>query len=182
MNELSLNILDLIQNAVAAKAGLICVAVEEARELLCIEVADDGCGMSPELAGTAADPFATTRNTRRVGLGLALVRQLCEMTGGSFSLESKPQKGTRVRACFGLHHLDRPPLGDIAATMHGAILSNVPVDFVFTYRAGGGEFVLDTRQARRVLGEMPLSDPLVSAWLRRTLCEGVEALRVLGGA
>lgn len=174
MNELSLNILDLIQNAVAAKAGLICVEVEETQEFLCIQIADDGCGMPPERVETATDPFTTTRNTRRVGLGLALVRQLCEMTGGSFLLESKPQKGTRVRACFGRHHLDRPPLGDIAATMHGAILSNAPVDFVFTYRAGGGEFVLDTRQVRQVLGDMPLSDPLVSAWLRRTLCEGVH--------
>lgn len=176
MIEFALNVLDLIQNSVTANATLIEVRIEETENRFIFEIEDNGKGMPPEMAATASDPFTTSRTTRRMGFGLPFVRQLCDMTDGTFALESQLGKGTLVRAEMVLDHLDRPPLGDIAGIMHSAILSNQPTDFLFRYRVQGDEFELDTRQVKEVLDGLPLRTPQVSAWLRESIAQGIEEL------
>ena len=119
MQELSLNVLDIAQNSVRAGARLIEIMVDEQPEsdIMTITVADDGCGMTPEQAAHVTDPFFTTRTTRRVGLGVPFLKMAAEMTGGGLTIETAPGRGTTVRAVFGLTHIDRMPLGDIAATI-----------------------------------------------------------------
>lgn len=181
MVELSLNILDIIQNSVVAGATLIQVRIEEGNGLLAFTVEDNGCGMSPEFLQRAVDPFTTTRTTRKVGFGLPLVKQMCEMCDGSFAIESQEGIGTKLHASFGLEHIDRPPLGDIAGTMLAAILSNAQLDFLFIYAVDGQEaYELDTRDVKEVLEGMPLSDPAVIGWLRENLSEGIAALSPKG--
>ena len=176
MQELSLNVLDIAQNSVRAGASLIEITVDEqpAADTLTITVRDDGCGMTPEQVRRVTDPFFTTRTTRRAGLGVPFLKQGPEMTGGSLSIESEPGRGTAVTAVFGLTHIDRMPLGDIAATVASLVQCNPDIDFAYTFRHGAGEFTADTREFRQVLDGVPLSEPSVVGFIGSFIRENTQ--------
>ena len=182
MNELSLHILDIAQNSLKAGAALIEIRVEEdvPRDTLTVTVRDDGHGMDPGFLARAADPFTTTRATRKVGLGLPLFRFSAESTGGSFKLESAPGEGTVVTAVFGLSHIDRVPLGDMASTMVSLILASPGTDFLYERAListdGEDRYTLDTREVREVMEGISLSSPEVIEWLREYLSENEASL------
>ncbi len=167
MQELSLGILDIAQNSVKAGATLIELSVKEdsQKNELAVTIADNGCGMDEETAKRAADPFYTTRTTRKVGLGLSFFKMSAQLAGGSFELASEPGKGTVVFAVFGLNHIDRMPLGDMRATMNALISCNPHLDFVYTHERDGAAFVLDTREMRKILGDISLAEPEVLAFI-----------------
>jgi hypothetical protein len=174
MQELSLNILDLAQNAVTAGAGLIAVTVDEqpAKDLIEVVIADDGCGMTPEVLSRVTDPFYTTRKTRPVGLGLPFFKMAALQTGGSFEIRSEVGRGTTVRGVFGRSHIDRMPLGDLSGTIRSLIYCNPELDFRYTRRVGDREFVLDTREMRRILGDIPLNSNEVTVFIIDYLKDG----------
>ncbi|MCI9575482.1 MAG: sensor histidine kinase [Clostridiales bacterium] len=172
MRELSLNVMDVAQNSVAADASLITVRVMERGNRLTIEIQDNGKGMTEDQVSHVADPFFTTRTTRKVGLGVPLFKMQAEMTGGSFSIASHPGEGTAVKAEFVTSHVDMIPLGDMDATMLLLITCNPQRDFIYIRGKDGREFTLDTRQLRDVLGEeVPLNTPDVAAWIKEFLQE-----------
>ena len=125
MRELSLNVMDIVQNSVRAGASLITVQVAESKkhDTLTITITDNGCGMSAEQVKSVIDPFFTTRTTRKVGLGVPLFKMEAEMTGGSFQIDSEEGKGTKVTAVFRPSHVDMIPLGDIASVIPNSIFS-----------------------------------------------------------
>ncbi|MGI6264315.1 MAG: ATP-binding protein [Acutalibacteraceae bacterium] len=178
MRELSLNILDIAQNSIAAGATLTTVSVEEdpADDRLRIAVADNGKGMTPEQVARVRDPFYTTRTTRKVGMGIPLLRMAAEMTGGELTIASTPGVGTTTAATFSLSHIDRMPLGDVAGTMTALIRMNPDLDFVYRHRVGDAVFEMDTRALRQVLGDVPLSEPDVMAWIGDYMAEGLAGL------
>jgi signal transduction histidine kinase len=163
MPELSLNILDVAQNSVSAGAGLTSISIraDTAADRLTIAISDDGRGMPPEQAARVTDPFFTTRTTRRVGLGIPFFKMAAELTGGSFDIRSEPGVGTTTRAVFGLSHIDRMPLGDIAQTFVSLVGANPHLDFVLSYRVDDCSFVADTREFRAVLEDISLDAPEV---------------------
>ncbi len=167
MQELSLNVLDVAENSVRAGATLIGVEVDEQPkdDRLTITIIDNGCGMTAEQAAHVTDPFFTTRTTRKVGLGVPFFKMAAELTGGSLQMESQPGQGTTVTASFGLSHIDRMPLGDMAGTVCSLIQCNPAIDFVYTRRYGEHSFVADTREFRKTLGEIPLQTPEVLAFI-----------------
>lgn len=175
MREIALHILDIAQNSVRARADLIRVrlAVDSSADVLEVEVADNGCGMDPEMAATATDPFVTSRTTRRIGLGLSLLQAGAEATGGSFSLMAQEGIGTRVRASYVLSNIDRPPIGDFAGTLHSLMICNPELDFVVSVRLPGmtADRVLDTREMRALMEDLRLDEPEVAAWLSESLGE-----------
>lgn len=177
MPEISLNILDIAENSVRAGASFIEIGVfaESHRDTLTVIIKDNGCGMSAEQAEKVQDPFYTTRTTRKVGLGVPFFKQAAESTMGTFSIVSKPGKGTAVRAVFKLSHIDRMPLGDISATIYTLVVFNEKIHFIYTYRYNENEFVLDTREIRKILGEnISFSNPEISAFLKEYLRSGKE--------
>lgn len=178
MQELSLNVLDIAQNSVRAGATLIEITVDEqpAADTLTITVKDNGCGMTPEQVQRVTDPFFTTRTTRKVGLGVPFFKMGAEMTGGSLSIASEPGKGTAVTAIFGLTHIDRMPLGDIAATISSLVQCNPDIDFTYTFRHGAGEFTADTREFRQVLDGVPLSEPSVVGFIGSFIRENTREI------
>lgn len=183
MKELSLHILDIVQNSIAAAATLIQLNLEEDREqdLLQFRIADNGRGMSPAMAAQVTDPFTTSRTTRRVGLGIPLLKAAAEQTGGGIELTSQEGVGTTLCARFGYSHIDRQPLGDMAETMLGLITSYTEVDFVYRHRRDGKEYTLDTREMRAMLGEVSFTAPEVVLWLSQFLREQEAALYEEGG-
>ncbi|MBS7298935.1 MAG: ATP-binding protein [Eubacteriales bacterium] len=178
MEELSLHILDIVQNSVAAKAELIEVEIVEDIEAdtLTITITDNGCGMSEEMVKKVVDPFTTGRKTRRVGLGIPLFKLAAELTGGDFEIESELGKGTRILARFGHSHIDRQPLGDIASTMHQLIVMNENTDFLYVHKVNGNEFKLDTREVKEILGGVSLAEYEVMVWLLEYLKENEDSL------
>ncbi len=177
MKELSLNILDITENSVKAKATLTEIAICEDDEKLEITVTDNGVGMTKEVLSTVTDPFYTTRTTRKVGLGLPLLKLEAEMTGGGIEVESThisedaENHGTKVSAKFYKNHIDCIPLGDIVETVATLIQGHPDTDFLFTHRFAGGEAVLDTRELRQVLEGVPLDTYEVIKWIKEYLNE-----------
>lgn len=177
MKELSLNILDIAQNSIKAQASLIEIALDETETTLNIRIQDDGCGMDESFLNRVLDPFSTTRTTRKVGMGLPLLKLAAEQTGGSLSIRSVPKgtgapSGTTVEALFHKDHMDFTPLGDIVSTIVGLIQGSPDIDFVFRHTMPDRTAELDTRELRAVLGEdVPLNDFSVLAWVKDALTE-----------
>ncbi len=179
MRELSLHILDVLENSVEAGATRIELLIQEDLEKdgLTITVKDNGRGMTDELVRRVLDPFVTTRTTRHVGLGLPLFAAAAHRCDGDLRMQSAVGVGTTVTATFRLSHIDRAPLGDIAGSLMAVILSDRAVDIAYTHKVDGRTFELDTAAMRRELGDVPLSHPLVREWLESTLAEGLAGLQ-----
>ena len=181
MEELSLHLLDLIQNSVKAGASRIEIIITEKAGLLTIELNDNGCGMSEEFLQRVESPFTTTRTTRKVGLGIPLFKQAALMAGGDFGIISRQGEGTRIKASFEINNIDRAPMGDLAGTILGQVLSTpVTPDYRLLYAVEDASFEFDTREIRRQLEGVPLDAPDVIAWMKDYLEEGIRELN--GGA
>ena len=187
MRELSEHILDLVYNCLEAGARTIEVAVTEDThaDRLTLSVVDDGRGMEPEDARKALDPLFTTRTTRRVGLGLSLLAENARATGGDVQVCSKPGEGTTVTAWFQRSHIDRQPLGDIAATLTVVMAAAPEVDLSYRHEVDGQVFAFGTRELRENLGGngprrggLPVSHPAVVWWAREHIREGESGLEV----
>lgn len=178
MREISLHILDIVQNSVVAGATKIEVYVDEdiATDKLIVKIADNGCGMSKEFLEKVIDPFTTKRTTRKVGLGIPLFKTAAEATDGSFDIQSEEGKGTCVTAVFGYSHIDRQPLGDMADTMLGLFTSYENVDFFYQHKIGEKEFEVETAELKKVLDGVPFTTPEVYLWLSEFLKEGESEL------
>ena len=158
MEELSLHILDIAENSIAAVADRVELNIVEdtGRDILSIEVIDNGGGMDEEAAERALDPFYTTKTVRSVGMGLSLLSEAAKAANGHLSIQSKKGEGTKIRAVFQHSHIDRQPLGDIAQTIITLIVGNPEVNIVFTHKKNGQEYHLDTAEIRDILGEIPI--------------------------
>lgn len=184
MKELSLNILDIAENSVRANATLVTITIIEDSETLKVTIGDNGCGMTKEILENVTNPFCTTRTTRRVGLGIPLLKLQAEQTGGSVTIVSRHESefpdthGTETEALFYKNHIDMTPLGDIIATVITLIQCNPHLDFLFTHTASNGEVKLDTRELREVLGDVPLNTVEVIMWIKENLTEQYEALKL----
>ena len=175
MRELSLNVLDIAQNSVAANATLCEIEVIQStrNNELFIGIYDNGKGMTKEQVKSVKDPFFTTRTTRKVGMGIPLFKMAAEMTGGTIDIESETGVGTKVRASFKTDHLDFTPLGDIIGTVVTLIQGlGQNIDLVFTHKSDVLDVSLDTRELRETLGsDIPLSTPDVLVWITEFLKE-----------
>ncbi len=185
MKELSLNVLDIAENSLKAGATLTEIYLAEGSELLTVTVKDNGCGMDEETLKRVINPFYTTRTTRKVGLGIPLFKMAAEQTGGKLWIKSKTvskdaQHGTEISATFYKNHLDFTPIGDIASTIVTLIQGHPEVDFLFKHTVCDGsgqvirEIMLDTREIRVILEDIPLSSPEILAWIRENLLSQYE--------
>lgn len=178
MRELSLHILDIAQNAIAAGATVIEItaAADTAAHTLAVCIADNGCGMTEEQVQRVLDPFYTTRTTRKVGMGVPLFKMAAEQTGGHLEISSEVGVGTTVNALFHTEHPDCIPLGDMASSIATLLCMNSSRRFIYRHRVDAAEFLLDTDTLHEILGDVPLSDSAVMQWLRAYLQENIEAL------
>lgn len=178
MEDISLHILDVAENSVAAGATVISItlAADPEKDLLTLDIEDNGRGMSATVLEKVLDPFYTTRTTRKIGIGLSLLSQSASEAGGGLSLTSAEGTGTRVSAHFQYSHVDRKPLGNLADTFSVLIAGNPDIDFIITCRLGGRELLLDTRALRAELEEVPVNAPEVIAAVREHLQESLSGL------
>ena len=180
MKEISLNILDIAENSVKAKATLTEILISEEGDKLTLTIRDDGCGMDEQTVKSVIDPFYTTRKTRSVGLGIPLLKLACEQTGGSLTIESSTNEdnhGTTVRAIFFKNHIDFIPLGDVISSVTTLIQGHPDTDFLFCHSLDGKEVSLDTREIRAVLEDVPLDTYEVICWIRSNLEEQYDEIK-----
>lgn len=181
MKDLSLHLMDIAQNATAAGAKRVDIALVAHRDpmTLTLAVADDGRGMDAAFLARVADPFTTTRTTRKVGLGIPLLKLAAEMTGGRLDILSAPGVGTTIATVFGLDHIDRIPVGDMAATVAALVTAWTEMDWVLHLESWKETFDLSTMDMKEILGDVSLGSPDVAGWLGETVQEAMNS--VFGG-
>ncbi|CAB1059894.1 hypothetical protein D1BOALGB6SA_4659 [Olavius sp. associated proteobacterium Delta 1] len=178
MRELSLHILDIAENGITAGADCIQILINEARseDLLTIAIEDNGRGMPAEKLQKPTDPFITSRTTRRVGLGLSLLAAAADRCEGNLEIKTEPGRGTRVEATFRYNHIDRAPVGDMAATITTLIMGNPQVDFVYSHIVDTEDFVLDTRDLKEGTQDQSLTDPVLIFHLTQSIRNSLNEL------
>ncbi len=176
MKELSLNILDITKNSVTAGAKNIEISlIEDEKGILKLSIKDDGCGMSDETIKKVANPFYTTRTTRKVGMGIPLLTLAAEQAGGKVTIVSstKPEDhGTEISATFDTNSIDFTPLGDIVETVCLLIQGNPEIDFVFIHKTPILDVRLSIPEIREILGEdVSVAEFEVIQWIKGFLDE-----------
>ncbi len=173
MKELSLNVLDITQNSISAGADTIDISlVEDNEKLLTLTIKDNGCGMSAETVMNVTNPFYTTRTTRKVGMGIPLLKLAAEQSGGALSIESVTKEadpvshGTVVTATFHTDSIDFTPVGDMVSTMCVIIQGHPEINYTFRHETPEIEVGLNTAEMREILGEdVSLGEPEILEWI-----------------
>ncbi len=175
MKELSLHILDIVQNSIHARASRIGIKVVEDNKhnLLSIEISDNGMGMQQEVIDNILDPFFTTKD-KKTGLGIPLFKQHAELAGGDLKLKSTPGKGTTLIASFEHNNIDRQPMGNIVQTLTGLIRSNPYIDFIYQHKINDKEFTLNTIEIKNEIDGIPISSKEVMSFLEQMIKENLE--------
>lgn len=176
MRELALHILDIAENCVTAKADLVRISVTEntQNDRLAFSVSDNGVGMSEEMVAMVTDPFVTSRTTRKVGLGIPLLKAAAESCNGGLSINSVLNKGTRINCWFQRSHIDRMPMGDIITTVAMLVIGYPDIHWIFRYEFNDAMFEFDDEFFKSELGDVSLSEPSIISFLRDHLRQGIE--------
>jgi hypothetical protein len=179
MKDLALHILDILQNSVTAGATLIKLQIDEVpdKDEYLVKFNDNGKGMDEETIKHVTDPFFTTRTTRKVGLGLPLLKQNAERTGGSMTIHSQPGKGTEVDVMFAYNHIDRLPTGDISGIMALTASSYPAIEFIYTHNTPNGTFIFDTSEIKETLGDLPINNPQVIAFIKDLISDNLKEIK-----
>ena len=159
MEDLSLHVLDIAENSIAAKADKIEIRIleDKKKDILSLEVIDNGIGMDKETLKKALDPFYTSKKVRRFGFGLSLLSEAAKAANGHFSITSRKGGGTKIRAEFQYSHIDRQPLGDIGQTLLTLIIGNPEIDLIFMYKRNAHTYSLDTRKIKTQLNGISIN-------------------------
>ncbi len=176
MEDLAMHLIEILMNSVHAAATKIYVTFfnSEKNDKIEIIVEDNGKGMDEEKAKSVSDPFVTSRKTRKIGMGLAFLKGLCEMCNGSYTLESGVGIGTMVTANIQKSHIDVPPLGDIGEMSMAVIQANEDIDYKLHYVTDNGEFLFDTEIIKKELDGISLIEPEILLWIKDYINQGIE--------
>lgn len=179
MRELALHLLDIAENSVSAQAETIWISVEEdlADDRLRMAVKDNGKGMDAEMLARVVDPFVTSRTTRKVGLGIPLLKAAAEACNGFLTIDSTLGKGTQVKVEFQHSHIDRMPLGNLPSTLLTLVIGSPQVHWVFRYQVNDEIYEFDDEPLKQELGDIPLSDAAVLGFIREMLETGIAEAR-----
>ncbi len=180
MKDLSLHIMDILQNSIRAGATRIELDIIEdtKRDTYQLVFIDNGSGMDEETVQKVIDPFFTTRTVRKVGLGLPLLKQNAEKTGGSLEIDSELGKGTKVTAIFSHQHIDRPSLGDVAGAIVLTASAYPDIHFIYKHEKDGKEFVFDTEEINEALDGISIQEPEIIKYLREMISENLKEIGV----
>lgn len=175
LNELSLNVLDIVQNSIRANASLvhIFVSISTLNNLLTIAVKDNGSGFD---VNTYENALNESIYHRQGGYGIPLFKESAEKTGGSFKIFSAAGKGTEIISSYILNSPYRLPLGDINATIETLFFCCTDINFVYTYKVDEESFTLSTKDVKRIMGNIPINNPETAQFIKEYLKENTNIL------
>ena len=178
MKELSLHIMDIVQNSIVAEAS--CIEIElienKSENTYMISIKDNGKGMTNEMLANVSDPYFTSRTTRKVGLGIPLFKQNAERAGGYLTIESEIGKGTLLKAVFQHDNIDRPILGDIAGVIVLTAAANENIRFIYTHKTDSGEYIFDTEEIKEAMDGMSINQSEVIRYLKEMIKENLTEI------
>ncbi|WP_058485508.1 ATP-binding protein [Defluviitalea phaphyphila] len=179
MKELSLHILDIVENSIRAKATEINIEINEdlKNNIFSFKIKDNGIGMDADFIKNVRSPFKTTRTTRKVGLGIPLLDSAAKRCNGKLEVKSHVGKGTEIIVFMEYNHIDRAPLGDIASTISNLILSNPQIEFTYVHKYNNKSFNIDTKEIKKILGEISISDLSVIKWIKEYINKSLIKIR-----
>lgn len=184
LEDLSQHVLDIAENSVAAEASAVLIEIREnqADDMLSMIVEDNGKGMAPDFLEKVTDPFTTTRTTRRVGMGLPFLKQSAELCEGRFVLKSALGVGTRTEAHFKYSSIDRPPIGDMPATIMTLFMGYPDIDWTYRHSVDSREFSITTLELVDALEDRELLRTTeVGLWIRGQIEEELAELKTERG-
>ena len=178
MKELAMHVYDLMENSTAANSTEVKLTIRDSLKdnIYAFTIEDNGKGMTPEFMAKVTDPYTTSRTTRKVGLGLPLIKMNTENCGGGMKLQSEVGKGTRLDFWFQHNHWDRPPMGDLAGTIVMLCAAHEDIHIIYKHITDEGEFVFDTDEIHEALDGMSMNDVKVMGWLKDMVHENLEAI------
>lgn len=178
MKELSMHILDIVMNSVKADAKLIEITISDSikNNILKITIKDDGRGMSEEVLANVTNPFYTTRTTRKVGLGIPMLKETCERCNGSFNITSEIGAGTSVECFLERNNIDRAPLGNMGDTIMAIVNSLNDCELIYTHEADDNTFQLSTVQIKEILDTVSIKSNDVMLWIKEYVNENINNL------
>lgn len=181
MNNISMHILDIVQNSISGKATFIEIVIKEDAEKNIFEIIikDNGVGIDKEMLTQVADPYITTRTTRKVGLGLPLLKYSTSQANGYLKVNSESGIGTLVNAVFQYNHIDRPPLGDISGTIVLLVAANPDIDFKYIHHINNKKYEFNTHEVKVILGDIKISDPKIRGFLKEMIVENLNEMYVV---
>lgn len=181
MNNISMHILDIVQNSISAKANLIEIYIHEKikQNVLIVTVKDNGTGMDEEFLVQVTDPYTTSRTTRKVGLGIPLLEHSAKQSNGYIKVYSEKGTGTIIQATFQHDHIDRPPLGDLSGTIVLLVAANPEIDFKYIHHLNNNKYEFSTKEIKEVLGDIKISDPKIRKYLKELIDENIKDLYVV---
>jgi anti-sigma regulatory factor (Ser/Thr protein kinase) len=182
MKEIALHILDIVQNSISAGATLVHIGIMEnlKDDSLTVSINDNGQGMDKETASKVSDPFFTSRTTRKVGLGIPLLKHSAEQAGGKVTLISEPGRGTTITAVFRHSHIDRPPVGDTPGVVSLIAGANPHIDFTYRHSAGEDVYVFDSREIKEVLEDISIGEPRIISYMKEMIAENLNGFFLAG--
>lgn len=176
MKEISMHILDITMNSLKADATLIEIMIEDSikNNLLKISIKDNGRGMSEDVISKVTNPFFTTRTTRKVGLGIPMLKESCERCNGYLTINSNPGVGTTVTCFFERDNIDRAPLGNMGETIMTIINSGNNFELIYSHRTDSSTFIFNTIEIKTMLEGVDISDNSVLLWIKEYINENVN--------
>ena len=99
-----------------------------------------------------------------------------ERSDGYIHIDSKLGEGTTVEATFKISHIDRPPLGRLDETMVSLIVCNPEIEYIYRHITNKGEFVLDTRDIKRQIEGISITQPEVLKFIGEYIEDGIEKI------
>ena len=181
MNNISMHILDIVQNSISADAKMIEIRINEnlLKNVLDILIKDNGKGMDDDFLAEVTDPYKTTRTTRKVGMGIPLLKHSAEQSNGYIKVYSEKEIGTTIQATFQHDHIDRPPLGDIAGTIVLLVAANPNVDFKYVHSVNNNKYEFDTHEVKEILDDVRIDDPKIRRMLKEMITENLSEIYVV---
>lgn len=178
MKELAEHILDIANNSIRAKATLIEISIYENIDTdeYILTIKDNGSGIPADQIEAVCDPFVTSRTTRKVGLGLPLLKLNAERTGGLFQIDSELGKGTVVKSVFKHKNVDRPAIGDIAGVLTMLATTDEKIELVYIHSNQSNEYIFDTREIKEELGDVSIANPQIMKFLKEMIIENLESI------
>ncbi|WMJ75900.1 MULTISPECIES: ATP-binding protein [unclassified Sedimentibacter] len=181
MKEISMHILDIVMNSIKAGATLIEINIYDSikNNCLIITIKDNGIGMSSETAKLVTDPFFTTRTTRKVGLGIPMLKEACERCNGSMEINSEIGKGTVIKCCFERNNIDRAPLGNMGDTIMTIVNSLEECELIYNHKTDEGTFSLNTTEVREVLDGASIKSGKILLWVKEYVNENIKSISII---
>lgn len=176
MEDLSLHILDIVENSISASATSVSIEIIEDidNDNILITISDNGKGMDEETIKKVFDPFYTTKNIRNFGFGIPLFAQTAQQCNGSLTINSKIGFGTTLTARLQRSHIDLIPLGDIGSTIVTLIISNPEIDYKLKYKKGYYVYEFESGELKTNIGIDGLLLPQTLKYIRDHINKGFE--------